>query len=60
MEKEKANGGKEKKKRLMDGKGEKNADRWRKKRPGWQKQWHTWHIVPRDYSSKPQMSDLKI
>ena len=26
--------------------------------PGWQKQGHTWHIVPRNYSSKVGLIDL--
>ena len=28
--------------------------------PGWQKQGHTWHIVPRNYSSKVGLIDLII
>ena len=30
------------------------ADRW----AGWQKQGHTWHIVPRNYSTKIGLIDL--
>ena len=29
-----------------------------KLQPGWQKQGHTWHIVPRNYSTKIRLIDL--
>ena len=46
----------------MDGQGQGSSvtaiREIRSRRAGWQKQGHTWHIVPRNYSTKVGLIDL--